>query len=447
MNTPICDFVQDYIQKNTVRMHMPGHKGKPFLGIEQNDITEFAGADDLYHPTGIIRESEKNASDLFGCPTFYSTEGSSHCIRAMVYLATIYARQQNKKTCIAAVCNVHKAFLTATIHLDTEIKWIYPEERTSYLSCKIPISDFEKILSDDSITALYITSPDYIGNITDISELSQLCHAYKKLLIVDNAHGAYTHFLSKPMHPIDCGADLCCDSAHKTLPVITGGAYLHVNNDCLLPYVKKALMLFGTTSPSYLTLQSLDAANAYLENHTERLSGFFPHIQRLKTALKDYGWELCGDEPLKITICPKSFGYTGIALDEILHEQGIVCEFSDPDFLVMMLTPETNAKELISLEKKLLSIPRLAPINENPPEINPCAQIITPRQAIISLSETVKVENAVGRILASPCVGCPPAVPIIMCGQRITHKVVNGFKYYGITHCDVVMQETGDSVE
>ncbi|MBO5896635.1 MAG: amino acid decarboxylase, partial [Clostridia bacterium] len=122
MNTPICDFVRDYTHKSTVRMHMPGHKGHPFLGFEQNDITEFRGADDLYHPSGIILESEKNASYLFGCPTFYSTEGSSHCIRAMVYLATIHARQQNKKPCIAAVCNVHKSFLTAIIHLDTCVK-------------------------------------------------------------------------------------------------------------------------------------------------------------------------------------------------------------------------------------------------------------------------------------------------------------------------------------
>ena len=113
----------------------------------------------------------------------------------------------------------------------------------------------------------------------------------------------------------------------------------------------------------------------------------------------------------------------------------------------IILDQYPKAEELVFLEKTLLSIPRLTPINEKPPEITACDQIITPRQAIISLSETVKVENAVGRILASPCVSCPPAVPIIMCGQRITHKVVNGFKYYGITHCDVVMQETGDSIE
>ena len=67
---------------------MPGHKGKAFLGMEPMDITEIGGADELFHPNGVIQKSEENASSLFGTgKTMYSTEGSSLCIRAMVYLA------------------------------------------------------------------------------------------------------------------------------------------------------------------------------------------------------------------------------------------------------------------------------------------------------------------------------------------------------------------------
>ena len=64
---------------------MPGHKGADFLGFERLDITEIDGADSLYEASGIIHKSEKNAGELFGCPTYYSTEGSSLCIRAMMY--------------------------------------------------------------------------------------------------------------------------------------------------------------------------------------------------------------------------------------------------------------------------------------------------------------------------------------------------------------------------
>ena len=98
MNTPICDFVENYIQENKVRLHMPGHKGKDFLGFEKYDITEITGADSLYHADGIISQSEENATSLFGSgKTFYSTEGSSHCIRAICYLAKSYFSKEINK--------------------------------------------------------------------------------------------------------------------------------------------------------------------------------------------------------------------------------------------------------------------------------------------------------------------------------------------------------------
>ena len=88
--TPICDFVKSYSQSGALRLHMPGHKGRALIGAESLDITEIEGADVLYHAEGIIRESEDNALRLFGTArTFYSAEGSSLCIRAMVYLAKL----------------------------------------------------------------------------------------------------------------------------------------------------------------------------------------------------------------------------------------------------------------------------------------------------------------------------------------------------------------------
>ena len=87
ITTPVADFVKIYAESNVTRLHMPGHKGKSFLGCESWDITEINGADSLYEADGIIAESEKNAAKLFGSKaTLFSTEGSSQCIRAMLYL-------------------------------------------------------------------------------------------------------------------------------------------------------------------------------------------------------------------------------------------------------------------------------------------------------------------------------------------------------------------------
>ena len=70
---------------------MPGHKGKNAQNF--TDITEIDGADFLYSPEGIIKESQENASSLFGTQkTIYSTEGSSQVMRAMVYLAKVYSQ-------------------------------------------------------------------------------------------------------------------------------------------------------------------------------------------------------------------------------------------------------------------------------------------------------------------------------------------------------------------
>ena len=135
MNTPVCDFVRDYCARNPLRLHMPGHKGVGMLGFEHLDLTEMEGADDLYHPSGIIAESERNASALFGCRTFYSTEGSSQCIRAMVLLVSRYARMRGEKALILASRNAHKTFLNAAALADAEVAWLYPRPGGSYLSC------------------------------------------------------------------------------------------------------------------------------------------------------------------------------------------------------------------------------------------------------------------------------------------------------------------------
>ena len=437
MDIPICDFVRDYAQSDNIRLHMPGHKGKKRLGVEALDITEIDGADSLYEATGIIQRSEENASRLFGCPTFYSTEGSSQCIRAMLYLAVLHAKQQGKRPVIAAGRNAHKTFLTGAALLDLDVRWMYPKDDGSYLSCNLTPEAVEAALERDAPTAVYLTSPDYPGNVADIAGIAKVCKKHGALLLVDNAHGAYLKFLRPSRHPMDLGADLCCDSAHKTLPVLTGGAYLH-GTEKFRDWAKNALALFGSTSPSYLILQSLDGANPYLASLADKLKGFLPQVEAVKEKLEEKGYILCGQEPLKITISAKPYGYTGQELAEILLNYHIVSEFADPDFLVLMLTPENTLAELDTLAEALLSIPAKAPILEPLPRFQPGCRVCSPREAMLSPTETLPVTECEGRVLAAATVGCPPAVPIVVSGERIDAHAMACFRYYGITHCSVM---------
>ena len=446
MDTPICDFVKAYQEKGGLRLHMPGHKGRPFLGMEGSDITEIAGADELYRARGIIRRSEENAASLFGAgKTVYSAEGSSLCIRAMVFLALLCAKRQGKRPVVLAGRNAHKAFLSAAALLDADVRWLHSGDESSLISCGISADQLERTLQsmEEKPAAIYVTSPDYLGHMLDIAALSRVCHRHGALFLVDNAHGAYLKFLPDDRHPISLGADLCCDSAHKTLPVLTGGAYLHIAKgapeECM-DQAEHAMALFASSSPSYLILQSLDRCNAYLaDGYRDKLAICAERIGKIKKALMDRGWELIGEESLKMTLAPKSMGYTGDALHDLLRGQGMECEFSDPDFLTAMLTPETDAASMARLEKALLSVPQKTPVVQLPPPLPRLQRAMSIREAMLGPSAEIPVENAAGRVLAGAPNLCPPCVPIAVPGEVIDPAAILCFRYYGIGRCRVAL--------
>ena len=446
MDTPIYDFVRGYAAQNSLRLHMPGHKGVCVSGAEPFDITEIPGADSLFEADGIIRRSELNAGELFGAHSFYSTEGSSLCIRAMLYLALVCAGNKGKRNVVLAGRNAHKTFLSAAALLDFDVQWIYGSGGHSYLSCCIDADQLDAVLTDAETkpVAVYVTSPDYLGNMTDISAVSAVCRRHGVLLLADNAHGAYLKFLPQSRHPMDSGADMCCDSAHKTLPVLTGGAYLHISKsapDMCVGNAKTALALFGSTSPSYLILQSLDLANKYLaDGYSEKLEAFVQKVQLLKSNLETMGYTFVGDEPLKLTIATKSCGYTGEEFAAQLNKRNIICEFADRDFVVLMLTPHIGDEGLSNIEAAMSSISPKVPLEELPPAIPRLQQVMTVRAAVMEHSELLPADKCSGRVLAAASVGCPPAVPVVACGEMIDDKAVECFRYYGIKSCRVVKQ-------
>ena len=445
MDSPIADFVKSYAASGAARFHMPGHKGRGPLGCEALDITEIAGADSLYEAEGIIARSEENAGSLFGTGrTLYSTEGSSQCIRAMLHLI-LQNRKPGTAPVVLAARNVHKAFIYAAALLDFRPEWLWPEgESNSLLGC--PISPKGVAAAMDALpeppAAVYITSPDYLGNLADIRGIAAAVHERGSILAVDNAHGAYLHFLGSPLHPMDLGADICCDSAHKTLPALTGGAYLHISKSAPAAFARKArqaMALFGSTSPSYLTLASLDLCNVYLTgNYRKELAESCLELEKLKVRLRDRGWGVEPSDPLRLTIAAPGAS-SGLELAGLLRERGIECEHADGDYLVLMFTPSNTPEELEILEAALGYAP--APPAEKKSLPLPRGEGAMPlRRAMFAPQETVPAQKALGRICGAPTVACPPAVPIAVSGERIDREAVELFLRYGLETVDVVKE-------
>ncbi len=447
MNTPLHDFIMRYSSGDTARFHVPGHKGK-LSDIERLDITEIKGADVLYHETGVLEQSQKNAALIFGTEkTLYSAEGSSLCIRAMISLVKMHAEKTGRRPAVAAGRNAHKVFVTASALLGTDVDWLASESVSPLVSCNITPERLEAYLGSckELPVAVYITSPDYLGNMADIKGLSEVCHRNDVLLIVDNAHGAYLNFLPENIHPINLGADMCCDSAHKTLPVLTGGAYLHISKNApayLSENAKKAMALFASTSPSYLILSSLDEVNYYLAGcFSDELAELIETISKCKMLLEESGKHFIGDEPLKLTLPAKAFGYYGDEVAEILRENQIECEFSDPDFVVLMISPFNSIEEIYKLFGVIMLLEPKDEIKDSLPEIKPLERKMSVKDALFAPSMNIDIDFAKGKILADTCVTCPPAVPVAICGEVLDETAIECFKYYGIEKINVVDNE------
>ena len=466
MTTPIVDFVRRYAQSGTSRLHMPGHKGQSLLGFEPWDITEIKGADELYEAEGIIAESEANATRLFGTAhTYYSTEGSSQCIRAMLCLALQAAPRTGKRPVLLAARNAHKALLYAAALLDLDIEWLWPAPEDACALCSCPVSAARLTAALHAMEqqgrkpfGIYVTSPDYLGGVQDIAALAAVCKTFDLPLLVDNAHGAYLRFLPENRHPIALGAAMCCDSGHKTLPVVTGGAYLHLGKNAPIQdeaAVRNALALFGSTSPSYLILQSLDKCNQVLsEGYPLRLLQCCGHLTRLRRELNEAAAaKRCSvplvleSEPLKVTLDAAALGMTGTELAEALRSAKVECEYADPRYVVLMFTPANPPQDFERLTSAVLHIvenltgPFPLPekndheLLELEHELHTCCSI---RQAVFAPQEQVPAEQAVGRICAMPTVSCPPAIPIVVSGEKITSAAVRLMQKYHVTQVAVL---------
>lgn len=443
MNTPIADFLAQYRDSGISRLHMPGHKGvlpSPFDSVAPYDITEIQGADELYEAESIIARAEENTAALYGSgQACFSASGSTLCIQAM----------------LAAVCrpgdtvitgrNAHSAFLNGCTLLDLHPVWITPRYRDEFgVSGELTPDAFADALrKHPEARAAYVTSPDYLGTISDIAALAALCREAGIPLLVDNAHGAHLRFLPENLHPISLGASLCCDSWHKTLPVLTGGACLHANREFSISKdrLKASMSLFGTTSPSYLILLSMDLCNRYLDRFAkDDFSRLSLETAKLRKIACESGLDVLSDprDCVKLTFDGYPIGWTGWDLADWLRTQKIECEYAAGRNVVLLFSPQNRPKDFQRVAKALLSIPTGNSRRDTEVPFELPKTLLSPREAAFAKKEYLPIDQVQNRIAGETKIKCPPGVPIVVAGEEVGMSQQKLLKKSGISGLYVI---------
>jgi arginine decarboxylase len=450
LDVPILDGIKRYISSNPIPFHMPGHKmGRGFKKgyfdqITAMDLTEIPLLDNLHFPDGIIKEAQELAAKAFGAEhTFFLVNGSTCGIHAII--RTIC--KPGDKLMVGRDC--HKSIINGMMLAGVEPYYITPGfDKDSGIPAAIsPEKVREAFEKSHDCAGILITRPNYYGVCSDLESIAKIAASYGKVLAVDEAHGAHLKFNNKlPRCAMDLGADICVQSAHKTLPAFTQGAYLHVKSEKIdLEKLKSILGMLQTTSPSYIIMSSLDYSRAVMEAEGEALlESLLENIERFEASLNIFNEFsiLSGinidnfrTDRTRLTINVSRTGLSGFEVERILRfDYNIQVEMSDTGNIVCIATVSDTREDfqrlylaLADIRNRVVKEGKISDIN-----IYTCYGMYEVSEQVASLSEAfnlrskkVKLKCAAGMIAKGTITPYPPGIPAVCPGERIRQDVVD----------------------
>ncbi len=439
---PLYELLKKNSEKQAIWAHMPGHGGKACnlreLGaVAVFDTTETVMTDNVYMPGDCLSESYRLLTKLYKSKaSVFSCGGATLAIQAMLYLACGFGGE------VIVDRRAHKSVMNTAILLGLDVKWLAPTiDKNETAQTYIEPLELDRMLTENArAKAVLICSPTYFGSLSDISALARVCERHDVKLLVDNAHGAHLIALEDGRyHPIVQGAHFVADSAHKTLPAFTGGAFLH--SSCAMESgLLEAMALFGSTSPSFLIAASLDLARAYLESDAKTdIQNFLELKEHFSAQLSERTpfslLENCKDydnfankhlifDPLRVIIKCDDFDAREILLK--LSQQNIICEMANRDYLVLILPLSANWELFLALIDGLESCTGLEKCDREDKafDFHIPKRAMTLREAMGKECEEILLEDAVGRICASDISPYPPGIPVIVAGEVFDREIV-----------------------
>ena len=436
MSSPLFDALTAHIAQNRERLYMPGHKGElpyPLDGCAPFDVTELELTGCLYDGEGAPVEVEKRFTELYQSgATLLSTGGSTLCIQTMLSLFCPVG------STVIMDRNAHHSAVNTCALLDLKPQWLLADKPSGVLTGGRISADAvnQAILQHPEAAAVYITSPNYFGTLQDIKAISDICKKHYKPLLVDNAHGAHLKYF-KGLHPIEAGADCCCDSLHKTMPALTGGALLHLKNGSLKQEARRRMKQFGSTSPSYLIMLSCDMIIPRWDNIGKGFAALAEKLSAIRTAAAKKGVLATDDtqlnDPARISLLFPEGGHDKAV--SLLKKLKTEAEYISPRHIVLLPSPESD---LSAIEHIINELPAL---DEKPflSSLSVPKRVCEPREACLSLAETVDLHDSIGRIAAAPIAPCPPGAALVMPGEMIDRQVVSELIKYGVSELSVML--------
>ncbi|MBR7554276.1 aminotransferase class I/II-fold pyridoxal phosphate-dependent enzyme [Allobacillus sp. GCM10007491] len=440
--TPLFDKLIEHTNENPVSFHVPGHKNgrvfpsqkiNPFQEMMTFDLTELSNLDDLHQPEGVIQEAEELAAEYFQVErTFFLVNGTTSGNLAMI-LATCSPGDE-----ILVQRNSHKSIMHALELAGAQPIFVSPDydEQVDRVSIISRETIREAINRYPSIKAVVLTYPDYFGSTYDLEKIIELCHENNLPVMVDEAHGAHLRLGTPfPKSAIDCGADVVVHSAHKTLPALTMGSYLHVCSSKRISTKRIAhyLQMVQTSSPSYVVMASLDLARYFLATCTKKdLEATFTQIQKIRellSSLQNVSMQPIRpgiDDPLKTTLHSNDIDMREI--DAQLQANGIYAEMVQNNQLLLIHGFYDEQFDFSRLQQAIKSVNTL--------KLNDFHGKITSRHAEKDIqrlelsyqelhhleTEWVPWSKAVERLAAETITPYPPGIPLILRGERIREK-------------------------
>jgi len=445
MPAPLYDAIRNYANSEPVRFHMPGHKGKflpvpELMGLAPLDVTELPPTGNLYEAGEPFDSAQRLWADLFGFEQCqFLTGGSTMGIHTGLALCA----RPGERVLIDRGC--HRAAFNALALLDLEPVWLErPWLQGEGLTGPISPEDVEKALDrNPNIKTVCITSPTYAGVLSDIREISGIVHAHGGKLFVDGAHGAHLPFLG--LEPFQ-GADAVVVSAHKTLPAMGQSALLFACG-FEADRVRQMASVFGTSSPSYPMMASLDVVRDWMVRWgAEKYQRTAVRVAELRStfpSLTDRPYRGFSLDPTRFVLKVKN----GHAFVPALKEKGFIPEMEDGGHVVFICTCQDAGSEISYLASRLEEL--RGQMGDCPPIPAPPLpkRVLSPRQALFGPSRLRRLADCEGEISAGQIAPYPPGVPVVAPGEQISKKELAYLQEIGYNMQSEVRVISGGSYE